>query len=303
MKSKFIGYNPDLYKKEIARYVSLNYEFTVKKTKSLTTISINGQELIFLNTNKQNFNSSVYFIVGMFRKDINQYYENNKHDFYWNDDFPKVKTGKIEHLKDGEIMGLDINLCYWTTAFNLGFITEKTYKRGMFFRNRNLDDALLLDFINKTNYKKAKALNYDFDQAFLNGLVTEEKYKTATNNIKKGLVMSVGCLIQHINYEIYTKDGCMKTEIDEEFINKYKPFHRAILGKVEMLMYELSEIDGFCFFETDCVYFSKNKELFESIIKKYKYTYKETAIDILNSTEERIFFVDKKNNKKRAFKF
>jgi hypothetical protein len=300
MKSKFIGYNPDLYKKEIARYISLNYEFTVKKTKSLTTIIINEQELIFTNVEK--INSNVHFIIAMFRKDINKYYEANKHDFYWNDNFPKVKTGKNEYLTD-ELIGLDINLCYWNTAFNLGFITERTYKRGIFFRNKNLDDALLLEFINKTNYKKAKALNYDFDEAFLNGLVSEEKYKIATNNIKKGLVMSVGCLIQHIHYDIYAKDGSVKTILDNEFIEKYKPFHRSILGRVEMLMCELSNIEGFCFFETDCVYFSKNKDLFESVLKKYNYTYKETSIDVLSSTNEHIFFLDKKSNKKRAFKF
>lgn len=73
------------------------------------------------------------FLCNMVLKDIDRYLKDNKVP-YCSDKFYIIRQYNTSLIKKNigkEMCAIDINYCYWQTAFDLGFITERTFKRGL----------------------------------------------------------------------------------------------------------------------------------------------------------------------------
>lgn len=74
------------------------------------------------------------FLVQMVMREIDAYVEQNGIPQYEpNYEVQMFNLTSISKLAKNKkpCVGIDINACYWTTAYNLGYISEKLYKRGI----------------------------------------------------------------------------------------------------------------------------------------------------------------------------
>lgn len=69
-----------------------------------------------------------------FMKDVDDYIEANKGNIMRYDSNYREQMFNLDAIERNlghQSVMIDINDCYWTTAFNLGYITEETYMRGL----------------------------------------------------------------------------------------------------------------------------------------------------------------------------
>ena len=191
---------------------------------------------------------------------------------------------------------LDVKACYWTNAYKLGFISERLYKRGVFFKNLDLDIAVELGFIGKRNYKKAKEQGLSYTQAYEHGLVSKKKYEISINDVKQNLVLASGNLMKSIHIYEYDENGEeIKNYPDNEYKEIYAPFYYAIVNRTFEFMQEINKLDGFFMFLTDCVYFRCSKEYtkeYLAIFEKYGYDYSFFTSSIYKIDDKYIYYYD-----------
>jgi len=94
-------------------------------------------KVVMLNGNKgimrfyDNKMSSA-FLSGMVRRDIDKFIEKKGvpfiYDKFYNTQY--VNVAAIEKVIGVPVYCIDINYCYFQTAYNLGYISKKTFKRG-----------------------------------------------------------------------------------------------------------------------------------------------------------------------------
>lgn len=108
---------------------------TYSSGKSRKIILPNGVVMRYYGSTKKQAHVDGAFLVPMVFKEIDAYIEKNgvpEHEIVSDVqlfNLPKIldAIGK----KNKPIMGVDINACYWTTAYHLGYISESLFNRGL----------------------------------------------------------------------------------------------------------------------------------------------------------------------------
>jgi len=135
-KKNFFQGTIDKYRSDI-RSASLNAEsfITYSSGKSRKIILPNGVVMRYYGNDKKQAHIEGSFLVPMVYKEIDAYIEKNgvpEHQEVADVqlfNMPKIQ-GAISD-KNKPIMGVDINACYWTTAYHLGYISKELYERGI----------------------------------------------------------------------------------------------------------------------------------------------------------------------------
>jgi hypothetical protein len=126
-------------------------------------------------SNRENFKPGG-FLYKMVKRDIDKldFQSNKYYQKAWREEIYSLKLVNIDlirQLKKNEIIvGIDLNSAYWQTAFNLGFITKKTFNRGLEYkevRNKSIAALNSMEYIelyvngekikqsiNRNDYKK-----------------------------------------------------------------------------------------------------------------------------------------------------
>lgn len=101
--------------------------FKVRQSKNYTEIITSSGKRIISNTNNK-FQKGLFLFM-MVRRDIEKYIKNNG----FIEPHPKLPVNyQNPHYKeDTKTIGIDINNAYWSVACLKGFISNKTYKRGL----------------------------------------------------------------------------------------------------------------------------------------------------------------------------
>jgi len=74
---------------------------------------------------------------------------------------PKVLIGINDRRKEPQVCMIDLNECFWKTAFNLGVISKKTYDTGRAFKQaRNICIGKLRSSDEVKTYKKGKLVEH-----------------------------------------------------------------------------------------------------------------------------------------------
>jgi len=73
------------------------------------------------------------------------------HDYIENEAYSFANKYGIEKNVNKEIVAIDINNCYWQTAYNIGVISEKTYNFGLQFCDKKVRNATI-GYLNVKSY-------------------------------------------------------------------------------------------------------------------------------------------------------
>ena len=102
------------------------------------------------------------YFVGMLKKSIDKYIAKKGI-------VPKQGKPLVQKVGDKPIACLDLNLCYWRTAFLLGFMDEELYKKGMKSGHKR-GMLVSIGALNKLpiieHYEKGKQVSKSFDEVY-----------------------------------------------------------------------------------------------------------------------------------------
>jgi len=136
-KKVFNAGSIDKYKKTLQAAQHLGESFTTTSS-GLTRkiVYANGTQLRFFGSDGKRSIIDGAFLVPMVQREIDEYiFEKGVPKFSKIDDVQQFNLQKISEYVDKKskkpVWGIDINACYWTTAYNLGYISERLYKRGI----------------------------------------------------------------------------------------------------------------------------------------------------------------------------
>ena len=119
----------------------------------------------------------------------------------------------LKNIKNKEVVCIDINSCFWRTAFLLNYINEDLYIKGI---ERGFKAGLLVSIgaLNKLPYV----------EEYKNGEVKKEYYDRKYNNTYSPFYWSIICRVRDIMMESYhiLQDDFYMWLTDCAFINKSK---------------------------------------------------------------------------------
>lgn len=112
------------------------------------------------------------FLCGMVRADINRYIEENGVPPVFNKiyNLTKFNTELIAKNIKSPVTAIDINYCYFQTAYNLGYISKKTFDRGTISKDIKEGVLASIGSLNKLEmvetYRSGKLIEkkVDFDK-------------------------------------------------------------------------------------------------------------------------------------------
>lgn len=105
-------------------------DFIIRKTKYYTSIIYDNQEIIYRSKDKDyQFPINQMFLFNMVRKDAMKFLEENP-NFEIPNKLPTNSTNLQYDNSYGEITGTDIDSAYWTIAYKIGIISERTYNKA-----------------------------------------------------------------------------------------------------------------------------------------------------------------------------
>ena len=125
----------DIY---IKNYTTLKRDFKIRKSKNYVEfVTDNGRRLFY---NKSTTFSKGLFLFRMVNSDIKKFIEENGSVEPYQD-LPVNYYNKNYDVSTNKTIGIDINNAYWSVAYLKGYISEKTYKRGL--SNKDLKSVRL----------------------------------------------------------------------------------------------------------------------------------------------------------------
>lgn len=125
----------DIY---IKNYTTLKRDFKIRKSKNYVEfVTDNGRRLFY---NKSTTFSKGLFLFRMVNSDIKKFIEENGSVEPYQD-LPVNYYNKNYDVATNKTIGIDINNAYWSVAYLKGYISEKTYKRGL--SNKDLKSVRL----------------------------------------------------------------------------------------------------------------------------------------------------------------
>jgi hypothetical protein len=136
-KSSFEAGTIDKFKSALKYAIENKESFkTVSNGMSRSIVLNTGTKLKYFGTEKNHSRIAGAFLVPMVQREIDQYIEEHGvPSHYQVRDVQQFNLTRIRKLlstkKKTPIIGLDINACYWNTAHQLGYISDKLYARGL----------------------------------------------------------------------------------------------------------------------------------------------------------------------------
>lgn len=188
MKEDFLEDSDEIYKvvrvnghSEFTRrkenLIKMKESFEVESSGAASSIIHNGFK--FICADNSDFAGKGFHLSKMVKKDVSLYVQEHG-------DLPHYSSNYMEQMFDLEnlrrasgklVTSIDINNCYWRTAYKLGYITHKTYLSGNRDKSwkigRNASVGSLAKHVRVTKYKDGKPdyiRSYDVkpDQNFVN---------------------------------------------------------------------------------------------------------------------------------------
>lgn len=138
------------------------------------------KQFYFYNNRKNNLMFSGLFIFKMVKADVDKFFKQVK-------SIQEKKSLPVNMLIDDRpeesrpITATDLNHAYWRIAYNLGYISKKTYEKGLTLKRKELRLAALANLGAVKEYKVIK--NGKITES-IKTITTEKKYKTIYNNIR-----------------------------------------------------------------------------------------------------------------------
>jgi len=111
----------------IKRLHAAGHPYFVRQTREITSVIVGDKEFIF-PSKENHFKAGGLWIFGQVKKDVMAFLEAHP-GFYAPKAYPTNATNY--NYKGGLLCGTDINHAYWTIAKDSGFISEKTYLKGL----------------------------------------------------------------------------------------------------------------------------------------------------------------------------
>lgn len=111
----------------IQTYIELKKSFKVRKSPNIIEIITSTGQKLYQHRNER-FKEGLY-LFNMVKKDVEKYLDKNGliEPF---DELP-VNFSNTNYDYDKNIIGMDINNAYWSVAYLKGYITKKTYDKGL----------------------------------------------------------------------------------------------------------------------------------------------------------------------------
>lgn len=142
MKKQVIRLKLTAFRRNFQGFVSSKVDFVLKQDSSTKSIEWGDKIIQFRNfeVEKDRANRSEGFhLTKLVKKDVLKFIEDNPSQVdgqepLTSDIYLEIAKGNIEALKKNEgkiIYSVDINDCYWDTAFKMGFISSLTYYKGL----------------------------------------------------------------------------------------------------------------------------------------------------------------------------
>lgn len=205
-----------------------------------------------------------YFISNLVRKDVSNWLADEKNTLIERKrDYVEQKfcLENIEKNVGKLLVSIDINDCYWQTAYNLGYITEKTYGKGLeqkawkVGRNASIGSLCKAEMI--TTYKGGMIMRGDDKKLQRKVIHRDERYQHVRHNII-GIVHDMFIdLARQLGDDFFMfLTDCVFTTIEkktfvEDFFNqygykcKYKTFEFVNIDRNEKTVswIELKEMD------------------------------------------------------------
>jgi hypothetical protein len=254
LKNRYFGSYKANYKEVFDYHIKMNLPFKVITTRGTCTIDNGFVKYNFNRKDRDPEFVKVMSLINSLKHSVKRYIKEHGYDFTYQKNLI-LRGYNAENCKkniDKRLYCLDLSFCYWTTAYNLGFINKELYKKGV-----------------KNSYGKG-VLN-----------------------------IGIGTLNKDIYVEEYDRFGvCIRKYNDTEYKKKYSPFYYAIISYVDNIMLEISKLDGFCFYLTDCIYVRCTREylnIYKQIFDGYGYDYKEFSSKIKDFTDNQIVWWDDKD--------
>jgi hypothetical protein len=111
----------------IENYITLKKSFKVRKSPNIIEIVTSSGQKIYEHRNER-FKEGLY-LFNMVKRDIEAYLSENGYIEPY-DELP-VNYSNKEFDYDNKVVGMDINNAYWSVAYLKGYISKKTYERGL----------------------------------------------------------------------------------------------------------------------------------------------------------------------------
>jgi hypothetical protein len=111
----------------IDNFISLRKTFKVRKSPNIIEIITSTGQKIYQNRNER-FKEGLY-LFNMVRRDVDSYINANGEITPYEELPVNYANTKFDYSK--KIVGVDINNAYWTVAYLKGYITKKTYEKGL----------------------------------------------------------------------------------------------------------------------------------------------------------------------------
>lgn len=117
-----------LANKEYLCNIGADFEYITSG--SVTRIIYNGKEFIYLDVKTSSGRG--HHLNKMFMKDINNYIDKGGNIPHWDNSYREqmFNVDAIEKNLNKQLIMIDINDCYWRTAYLLGYISKATYIKG-----------------------------------------------------------------------------------------------------------------------------------------------------------------------------
>lgn len=223
-KTYFQGSYDKNFERVKRNQIMLGNSFSVTSSTGRVFLDNGLIKYVFTKYPKDDDFQKTVFLIGLVRGNIDKYYEKNGHNFYWNKEHV-VKLMNVKNCNNykGKMLHcIDVRACYYTTLYNLGFITERTYKRGM--RPEEYD------LFKPARLLSAGTLNKNLYTEFFNskGEVTGEFYHTDYKEKYMPFYQAIVSRIDKMLYELMVLDGfcmwitdCVYCYCTTEYLKKY----------------------------------------------------------------------------------
>ena len=154
------------FEKDLELFKSSGVEFISKRYGSTGCILYGGNEYVYSKTG----DVSIRNMCASVTRDAKKYLKNNNLDHIDEKKVVHFNRPSIEKMIGDNVVGIDINACYWTIAKRYGIIGEKTYLKGLQNKTARLIATGSLA-------KKIRTVNYANGEQLCDEVSRPETYK------------------------------------------------------------------------------------------------------------------------------
>lgn len=110
----------------IAQLIKRKKDFLLRENSYMTTVIHNNKEIAFPNRSENGFKISQLWVFRSVKNDAKSFLANNP-DFSMPKKLPTNRFNYDCDVTDDNLTGTDINSAYWTIAYKMGIISQRTY--------------------------------------------------------------------------------------------------------------------------------------------------------------------------------